>query len=71
MMQSIIQIPTNPNPIPTMPQSHAPSIELILLITTLLIQFRQTLKTSTDFLEQLDTLIDSINDLFRTLFRRK
>jgi hypothetical protein len=72
MMKSITQIPATPDYIPPMPQSHTtPWIESLLLITALLIHLRQTLETSTDLVEKLDQLIDSLNDLIRTLFRHK
>jgi hypothetical protein len=72
MMKSITQIPATPDYIPPTPQPQTtPWIESLLLLTALLIHLRQTLETSTNLVEKLDHLIDSLNDLIRTLFRRK
>jgi hypothetical protein len=72
MTNTITQVPAAPDYIPPMPPSYTtPWIESLLLITTLLIHLRQTLETSTDLVEKLDQLIDSLNELIRNLFRRK
>jgi hypothetical protein len=72
MMKSITQIPATPDYIPPMPQPHTtPWIEWLLLITALLTYLRQTLETSTNLVEKLDQLINSLNDLICILFRRK